>query len=30
LHVWTTVLAIESRCSRAIFQYGTPSAVVRS
>src|SRR5207342_3654039 len=29
-HVWTTVLANESRCSRPIFQYGIPSAVLRS
>jgi hypothetical protein len=26
----TTVEAIESRCSSAIFQYGTPSAVCMS
>jgi len=28
--VWMTVLARESRCSRAICQYGMPSAVARS
>jgi hypothetical protein len=27
MHFWTTVEAIESRCSSAIFQYGIPSAV---
>jgi hypothetical protein len=30
MHFCTTVEAIESRCSSAIFQYGTPSAVCMS
>jgi len=30
MHFCTTVDAIESRCRRAIFQYGIPSAVSRS